>query len=212
MRRVQVPGMGWPKRTTRPASTENAVKTLSVEATAGKVGGGSPGCGGGNRCSSPGKWIWIVLAVAVAGVLIAKNAGKKPAATSSEVGETLAAAETGGVPTAASDPATESQALPRLVDLGAGKCIPCKMMAPILEDLRKTYAGRMDVVFIDVWENPDAGKKYGVNVIPTQIFYDDTGKELFRHEGFFGKDNILAKWKELGIDLAASADQSSFSR
>jgi len=91
--------------------------------------------------------------------------------------------------------------LPRLVDLGAGKCIPCKLMAPILVELRKEYAGRMEVVFIDVWENPDAGKPYDIDGIPTQIFYDAEGKELFRHSGFLGKDDILARWKELGVNL-----------
>ena len=96
---------------------------------------------------------------------------------------------------------TQEKALPRLVDLGAGKCIPCKMMAPILEDLKTTLVGKLDVQFIDVWQNPEAGKKYGINVIPTQIFYDAQGKELFRHEGFFGKDDILAKWNEFGVDL-----------
>lgn len=94
-----------------------------------------------------------------------------------------------------------STVLPRLVDLGAGKCIPCKMMAPILEELKTEYAGRLKVDFIDVWENPDAGKGYGIRIIPTQIFYDVSGKELFRHEGFFSKEDILAKWEELGIDI-----------
>jgi thioredoxin 1 len=94
--------------------------------------------------------------------------------------------------------------LPRLVDLGAGKCIPCKKMAPILEELKKEYAGRMEVEFIDVWKNPDAGKAYGVEMIPTQIFYDASGKELDRHTGFFGKEDILAKWKELGVELATA--------
>lgn len=98
-------------------------------------------------------------------------------------------------------PPPAAQALPRLVDLGAGKCIPCRMMAPILEELKREYAGRLDVVFIDVWQQPDNAKKYGINIIPTQIFYDPSGKELFRHEGFFAKEDILAKWKELGVDL-----------
>jgi thioredoxin 1 len=98
--------------------------------------------------------------------------------------------------------AAASAKVPRLVDLGAGKCIPCKMMAPILEELKKEYAGRFDVEFIDVWENPDAGKQYGVEMIPTQIFYDASGKELFRHTGFFGKEDILGKWKELGVGMA----------
>jgi len=91
--------------------------------------------------------------------------------------------------------------LPRLVDLGAGKCIPCKMMAPVLEELKKEFAGRLTVDFIDVWVNPDAGKPFGIEVIPTQIFFDAEGRELFRHVGFFGKEDILAKWKELGVDL-----------
>jgi thioredoxin 1 len=95
-------------------------------------------------------------------------------------------------------------AVPRLVDLGAGKCIPCKQMAPILEELKKEYAGRMEVEFIEVWKNPDAGKAYGVEMIPTQIFYDASGTELFRHTGFFGREDILGKWKELGVELAAA--------
>ena len=91
--------------------------------------------------------------------------------------------------------------LPKLIDLGAGKCIPCKKMAPILEELKEEYAGVLEVEFIDVWQNPGAGDKYGIQLIPTQIFYDAAGKELFRHEGFFSKEEILAKWKEFGIEL-----------
>ena len=91
--------------------------------------------------------------------------------------------------------------LPKLLDLGAGKCIPCKMMAPILEEMKKEYAGKLEVEFIDVWKNPDAGKQYKIEVIPTQVFYDATGKELFRHIGFYAKADMLAKWKELGVEL-----------
>ena len=93
----------------------------------------------------------------------------------------------------------QGKALPRLVDLGAGKCIPCKMMKPILEDLKTNYAGTFKTEFIDVWENADAAKPYNINLIPTQIFYGVDGKELFRHEGFFSKEDILNKWKEFGV-------------
>lgn len=92
-------------------------------------------------------------------------------------------------------------ALPRLVDLGADKCIPCKMMAPILTELEKEYAGQLKVVFIDVWKNREEGARYGIRVIPTQIFFAASGKELFRHEGFYAKKDILAKWAELGVVL-----------
>jgi thioredoxin 1 len=97
--------------------------------------------------------------------------------------------------------AAAKPALPRLVDLGADKCIPCRMMAPLLAELAKEYAGQLDVVFIDVWKNREEGPRYGIRVIPTQILYDAKGKELFRHEGFYAKKDILAKWRELGVEL-----------
>jgi len=94
-----------------------------------------------------------------------------------------------------------SKALPSLVDLGAGKCIPCKMMKPILDELTENYKDQFKVTFIDVWENPDEKTKYNIKLIPTQIFYDSSGKELFRHEGFFSKEDILGKWKDFGMDF-----------
>ena len=78
------------------------------------------------------------------------------------------------------------------------------MMAPVLEELKKEYAGLFITEFIDVWQNQEASSRYGVKVIPTQIFYDADGKELFRHEGFFGKADILAKWEEFGMGFSAT--------
>jgi len=103
-----------------------------------------------------------------------------------------------GIPEEAADGAKQVQPLPKLLDLGADKCVPCKMMEPILHELTETYAGKLNVEFIDVWENEGVGQQYGIRMIPTQIFYDVEGKELFRHEGFFSREDILAKWKELG--------------
>ena len=91
--------------------------------------------------------------------------------------------------------------LPRLVDLGAGRCIPCMKMAPILEQLRADYAGKLDVVFIDVWKSPEAATPYHIRAIPTQVFYGKDGRELFRHEGFYSREQILGKWRELGFPL-----------
>jgi thioredoxin 1 len=97
--------------------------------------------------------------------------------------------------------ASASAALPRLVDLGATKCIPCKKMEPILESLKEDFQGKMEIAFIDVWENPDAGKAYRIKLIPTQIFFDAEGNELYRHQGFYSREDILGKWKELGVNL-----------
>lgn len=77
-----------------------------------------------------------------------------------------------------------------MIDLGAKSCVPCKMMAPILEKLEKEYKGRADIVFIDVWENPDEQKKYGIRAIPTQIFYNKKGEEIGRHQGFLDEKSI----------------------
>ncbi len=136
----------------------------------------------------------LVLVAAVAGAIYLKERSGAP--------EADANAANGSDASAADSQKEQSRiALPRLVDLGAGKCIPCKLMAPILEELRKEYKGKFDVVFIDVWKDRSAGKKFSVRVIPTQIFYDAEGTELFRHEGFYSKEDILGKWKELGINL-----------
>jgi thioredoxin 1 len=87
-----------------------------------------------------------------------------------------------------------------LVDLGAGACIPCKMMAPILEKLEKVYRGKAAIVFVDVWKNPDGAEPFKIRVIPTQIFYDKKGKEVYRHEGFMSEKDIVAVLKKFGVE------------
>ena len=134
--------------------------------------------------------ILLVVAAAAAAIILKGNKSRNDANSSTSVAATTAVS-----------PSDAAVKLPKLLDLGATKCVPCKMMAPILEELKKEYAGRMNVEFIDVWVNEEASKQYGVDMIPLQIFFDANGKELFRHEGFFAKEDILAKWKELGVEF-----------
>jgi thioredoxin 1 len=145
-------------------------------------------------------FILATLAVVVAGAAVLKRRQAAPRADDAAQARAVVGTAVDR-PQAGPMPGTSAE-LPRLIDLGADKCIPCRAMAPILEGLKREYAGRMDVEFIDVWKNPDAGKQYGIELIPTQIFYDGNGKELFRHQGFYGKEDILGKWKELGVDLS----------
>jgi len=91
--------------------------------------------------------------------------------------------------------------LPKLVDVGADKCIPCIKMAPILDQLREDFRGRLEVVFVDAWKNRNEAARYGVRMIPTQIFYAPDGKELYRHTGFYSREEILAKWRQLDFDF-----------
>jgi len=100
--------------------------------------------------------------------------------------------------------------LPKLLDLGAHKCIPCKKMTPILDELTKEYRGIFDVEFVDVWqpENKAVAQKHQIQSIPTQIFFDETGKEIWRHVGFISKEDLLAKWTELGYDFSIQNSSS----
>jgi thioredoxin 1 len=89
--------------------------------------------------------------------------------------------------------------LPMLVDLGKGTCIPCKKMKPILEELKTEYQGKAIVRIIDLRDEPKEASKYGIRLIPTQIFFDAEGKEVYRHEGFMDKQSIKAKFAEMGV-------------
>ncbi|MHB0913188.1 MAG: thioredoxin family protein [Armatimonadota bacterium] len=97
-------------------------------------------------------------------------------------------------------PPAVSQGLPTLVDLGAEWCGPCRMQAPILEELRMDLDGKLSVVYIDVDKDPKA-RSYGVRAIPTQVFYDAKGKELERHTGLISKEGILQTFRKHGIEL-----------
>ena len=132
-------------------------------------------------------------------VAILLKGAKSPYSANCSIPVAATMSESAATPVPAT-PATPAK-LPRLLDLGATKCIPCKLMVPILDELKQAYAGKLQVEFIDVWQNQAAGQQYGVEMIPTQIFFDAAGKELFRHSGFFSKDEILAKWRELGVAL-----------
>jgi thioredoxin 1 len=86
-----------------------------------------------------------------------------------------------------------------LIDLGAKKCIPCKMMAPILEKMEKAYRDKAAIVFIDVWENREQAGRFGIRSIPTQIFFDRDAKEVYRHVGFLSEAAIVAQLQKMGV-------------
>jgi len=155
-----------------------------------------------------GKIAIVIVLIAAVAVVIAvkyKQSGQKSVSADVSSGAKLTGQE---VPTKNRGAQLVGKGLPALIDLGAGTCIPCKMMAPILEELKAEFAGRLQVEFLDIREDSNLIQAYAIRVIPTQIFYDASGKELFRHEGFFSKEDILAKWKELGVDLSGSKTQS----
>ena len=76
------------------------------------------------------------------------------------------------------------------IELGSVNCIPCKLMQPVMKSIEKKYDGQVDVIFYDVWKDKRPAEKYGINLIPTQVFLDENGKEILRHEGFFAEEEI----------------------
>ena len=86
-----------------------------------------------------------------------------------------------------------------LIDLGATECIPCKMMAPIMAKLEADYQDKAVIAFIDVWKNREQAPKYKIRAIPTQIFYDPSGTEVYRHEGFMSEKDIVAQLTKMGV-------------
>jgi len=86
-----------------------------------------------------------------------------------------------------------------MIDLGATACVPCKMMAPILDKLKKEYFGRAAIIFIDVWKDKAPAERFRIRAIPTQIFFDKQGKEVYRHVGFMGEAAIVSQLKKMGV-------------
>lgn len=87
-----------------------------------------------------------------------------------------------------------------MVDLGARSCIPCKMMEPILEKLEREYRGRAAIVFIDISVQRDAARRFGIRAIPTQVFFDKEGREVYRHMGFMSEKDIVAQLRKMGVE------------
>lgn len=89
--------------------------------------------------------------------------------------------------------------VPTLVEFGATGCKPCDMMQPILENLRKRYGQRLNVLFVHVGEEQVLGARFGIEAIPVQAFFDRSGREVFRHEGFFPQEELERKLREMGL-------------
>ncbi len=151
--------------------------------------------------------------VARVGLIVALAAALLAVAGLQVSGPESSAAEPAGPPKPAA-PAVERTGVPKLLDLGSKLCIPCKLMAPILEEMTGQFKGKLDVEFVDVGEraNVAVARKYGIQTIPTQIFLDAEGKELWRHVGFISRYGILEKFRELGYAFAAAALKPEFSR
>lgn len=88
-----------------------------------------------------------------------------------------------------------------LIELGSVKCIPCRKMQPILASIEKKYGNQIKVTFYDVCKDPAPAQKYGISIIPTQVFLDNKGFEIMRHEGFFPEVEIDKFLQSKGLKI-----------
>ena len=112
------------------------------------------------------------------------------------------AAEPSAQPTAAQN--AGSAAKVTFIELGADKCIPCKAMRPVMKGIEQTFGDQVEVIFYDVWDGPAPANEYGIQMIPTQIFLDETGEEFHRHTGFYPQADIEALLVERGLEKIAT--------
>ncbi len=89
--------------------------------------------------------------------------------------------------------------IPKLLDFGRGKCIPCKAMAPILKELSEEYKDRVIIRIIEIDQERNLTGANRIRLIPTQIFFDAKNKEVLRHEGFMSKDDIKKVFQKMGV-------------
>ena len=130
-------------------------------------------------------------------ILFAPVGGIKSGALSSESGEVRAVPVKGMV---------------TMVDLGAAACIPCKLMAPILRKLEKVYKEKAAIIFIDVWKYRDQAQRFGIRAIPTQIFFNKEGEEVYRHVGFMSEKAIIEQLNDMGVSQSEIQDTKKLSR
>lgn len=87
------------------------------------------------------------------------------------------------------------------IELGSVRCIPCQQMQPVMKSIKEKYGTRVNVIFHDVWTEAGSpyAQKYGIEAIPTQVFLDETGKEYFRHVGYFPEDELIKVLQQKGV-------------
>ena len=166
-------------------------------------------------CSCRHLWkpaIVLVLVAIVVCILIGKRRSQEVPRGKSSVGQTVQFQQEATVKRseqwmevpegqAADNPLDRALATgrPVVADFGRGICIPCKMMKPILDDLKEEYAGKAEILIVEIDQYPALMQRCGIRAIPTQIFYDETGKEVHRHQGFMPRKDIVSRLASMGV-------------
>jgi thioredoxin 1 len=155
-----------------------------------------PGCGSGAKAPAAAKPDTAVQTGAICDTTLTPDSTSTAAAA--------APADTAPKPKPGPEKvAEEPRELPKMWDFGSEKCIPCKTMKEILDPMMAEYKGKVDVRIINVYEDKERTQKFRIVTIPTQVFIDAEGKELFRHIGVYPRDSVVAKFEEFGFPVVS---------
>lgn len=113
---------------------------------------------------------------------------------------------------AATSESENKQVKPQItfIELGSVKCVPCRMMQPVMESIEEKYGKQIEVIFYDVWkqEQRHYAQEYGIRMIPTQVFLDKSGSEIYRHEGFFPEEELDAFLQSEGLEIQSNSQRN----
>jgi len=89
------------------------------------------------------------------------------------------------------------QGLPTILAFDRKLCPFCHQVEVTLEEIQKQYPGQLVVRLLFIDEREPMFKRFHIAIVPTQVFLDPAGKEVFRHEGVYPKEELIQKLKEL---------------
>jgi thioredoxin 1 len=133
---------------------------------------------GGSNMKKHHLWL-LLLILAIIGIYILENQDQPIKESKSST------------PLITNDSITENnQVLVTFIELGSTNCVPCKKMQPIMKSIESKYGEQIKVIFFDVIKDKKPAEDYKVSIIPTQVFLDKSGTEIFRHVGYYPEEEI----------------------
>lgn len=164
----------------------------------------APGCGGSQKPAAPAKADTVASPGAVCDTTLTPDSTSTAAAAvpADTTPKPKPESATPDKPTPVAEKPTE---LPKMWDFGSVSCLPCKTMKEILDPMMVDYKDKVDIRIINVYEDRERTQQFRIVTIPTQVFIDAAGTELFRHIGVYPRDSIVAKFKEFGFPVVSGA-------
>ncbi len=162
-----------------------------------------PGCGGGAKTSVTAKPDTTAQTGAVCATTLTPDSTSLAVAAAVPVDTAPKPKPKPATPDKPASVAEKPKELPKMWDFGSVSCLPCKTMKEIIDPMMVDYKGKVDIRIINVYEDKERTQQFRIVTIPTQVFIDAGGKELFRHIGVYPRDSIVARFRDFGFPIVS---------